>query len=94
MNDVAKALKPYGYEYLVSATGCFGSGALIVVFAGAGDFYTACLTHDNQVVWIMTCGGQEVAASIDEINELHAKTREFFRIPDRMTEPELLDALE
>lgn len=81
MNEIAAALKPYGYEWLVSATGIAGSGAVIVVFAGLGDFQTACLTHDDQVVWVMTCGGQEVDASIDEINDLHRKTRDFYRIP-------------
>lgn len=94
MRDIAAALNPYGYEWLVSATGICGPGALIVVFAGPGDFLTACLTKDNEVVWVMTCGGQEVDASIDEINDMHRKSRDFYRIPPRMTEAELLAGLD
>lgn len=81
MSEITKALKPYGYDYLVSMTGIMGSGSLIVVFAGPGDFYTACLTHDNKVVWVMSCGGQDVDSSIDEINSLHAKVRSFYATP-------------
>lgn len=72
---IEKALEPYGYEWLLSMTGIAGPGSVIVVFAGAGDFYTACLTHDDQVVWVMTCGGQEVDASTDEANSLHEASR-------------------
>lgn len=77
---IAAALKPYGYEWLVSATGIAGPGSMIVVFAGVGDFYTACLTHDDQVVWVMTCGGQEVDANTDDCNALHQRTRDLYRI--------------
>lgn len=94
INKIADALKPYGYEWLVSATGIAGPGSLIVVFAGLGDFYTACLTHDDQVVWVMTCGGQEVDASTDECNELHAATRKLYKLPTPMTEEELMRGLE
>lgn len=83
MRDIASALKPYGFEWLVSVTGISGPGSLIVVYATAGDFQTACLTHDNQVVWVMTCGGQEVDASIEEINDLHRETREFYEMRRR-----------
>lgn len=80
MRAIGDALKPYGFEYLVSVTGISGPGSLIVVYATAGDFQTACLTYDHQVVWVMTCGGQEVDASIDEINDLHRRTRDFYRL--------------
>lgn len=93
-HGIEVALKPFGYEWLVSATGIAGTGSLIVTFAGPGDFYTACLTHDDQVVWVMTCGGQEVEVNIDEVNDLHRKTRDFYRLPPRMTEEELLRGLE
>lgn len=85
MREIEKALKPYGYEWLLSATGIAGPGSMIVVFAGLGDFYTACLTHDDQVVWVMTCGGQEVDASIDEVNALHGTTRDFYRLTTHTT---------
>jgi len=80
MDKIAQALKPYGYEWLLSVTGIAGPGSVIVVFAGKGDFYTACLTHDDKVVWVMTCGGQEVDSSVDEINDLHRSTRAFYEI--------------
>jgi hypothetical protein len=57
LDDVVLALKPYGYQWLVSATGITGPGNLIIVFAGLGDFYTACLTHDSRVLWCHSCGG-------------------------------------
>lgn len=79
IRDIAEALKPYGYEWLVSVTGICGPGALIVVFATGGDFFAACLTHDNQVVWVMSSGASEVDSYIDEVNDLHRKTREFYR---------------
>lgn len=94
MKNIAEALKPYGYEWLVSATGIAGPGSMIVVFASLGDFYTACLTHDDQVVWVMTCGGQEIDANTDECNELHATTRKLYLLPPRMTEEELMRGLE
>jgi hypothetical protein len=94
MRDIATALRPFGYEWLVSATGIAGPGNLIVVFAGPGDFYTACVTHDNQVVWVMNCGGTDEASNIDEVNEMHRKTRDFYRLPPRMTEEELLRGLD
>lgn len=90
MDKIAEALKPYGYEWLVSVTGISGSGSLIVIYAGPGDFCAACMTHDHHVVWVMTCGGQEVDACTDEANALHAQTREFYRMPPRMTEAELV----
>lgn len=94
MRNIAAALRPYGYEWLLSATGIAGPGAMIVVFAGSGDFYTACLTHDDQVVWVMTCGGQEVDSSIDQINALHKITRDWNAVPQRMTEEELMRGLQ
>lgn len=93
-DSIAAALKPYGYEWIVSATGIAGPGSMIVVFAGLGDFYTACLTHDDQVVWVMTCGGQDVDANTDECNALHRQTRDLYRLPPRMTEEELLRGLQ
>lgn len=87
VKDIKQALKPYGYEWMVSITGMSGSGSLIVVYAGPGDFYTACLTHDYQVVWVMTCGGQEVEANTDAANELHGTTRDLFRISTNEKKP-------
>jgi hypothetical protein len=78
-DSVAEALKPYGYEWLVSATGIAGPGNLIVVFAGPADFYTACLTHDDKVVWVMTCGGQEVDANSFRANYLHDASRDLYK---------------
>jgi hypothetical protein len=78
-DSIAEALKPFGYEWLVSATGISGPGSLIVVFAGPGDFYTACLTRDDKVVWVMTCGGQEVDSNSDRANELHDASRDLYK---------------
>lgn len=78
MKDIANALRPYGFEWLVSATGIAGPGSLVVVFSGPGDFYTACLTHDNKVVWVMSCGMSEVDGSTDEFNKLCAATRQTY----------------
>lgn len=75
-----EALKPYGYDWVISITGISGSGSWIVVFATAGDFLTACITYDYQVVWVMTCGGQEVDANTDEVNHLNFKAREMYRM--------------
>lgn len=79
-NAIAKALKPYGYEWLLSITGISGPGSLIVVFASKGDFYTGCLTHDFQVVWVMTCGGREVLANSGRANDIHEQSRKFYRV--------------
>jgi hypothetical protein len=77
---ISRALKPYGYEWPLSWTGIAGAGSQIVVFAGPGDFYTACLTHDCEVVWVMTCGGQEVDANTDECNALNRSARDFYHV--------------
>jgi hypothetical protein len=78
MKGIASALQPYGFEWLVSVTAIAGPGSLVVVFAGPGDFYTACLTHDNKVVWVMSCGMSEVDGSTDDFNELCAASRRVF----------------
>lgn len=81
MRDIAEALKPYGFEGIISTTSIPGPGALIVTFWTAGSAYTACLTHDNQVVWVMAaCCGPEVDCCVDDFNALHAKTRDLYRI--------------
>jgi hypothetical protein len=54
---LARVLKPYGYEWLVAAVGISGPGNLVVTFAAPGDFFTACVTHDDRVLWCLSCGG-------------------------------------
>lgn len=80
MEKIRQALKPYSYDWLVSVTGIPGPGSMIVVFAGQGDFFTACLTHDHLVVWVMTCGGQEVDANSDETNAINKAARDFYKM--------------
>lgn len=82
MQEISNALKSYGIDYLVSVTGICGPGSLIVVFADAGDFKTACLTHDYKVVWVMTCGGHEVDSNSEEANSLHKSSRDFYYLKD------------
>lgn len=87
LRDIGEALKPYGYQWLLSVTGIAGPGSMIVVFAGLGDFYTACLTHDDHVVWVMTCGGQEIDSNSDEANVLHSASRDLYRLRREMSKP-------
>lgn len=56
MKDYEEALKPYGYEWLLGIIGIAGPGNLIVVFAGPGDFYVACVDHNNKVLWCCPAG--------------------------------------
>ena len=84
MNKILEALKPYGYAWLESMTCISGSGSSIVVFATEGDFLTACLTYDYKVVWVMSCGGQEVDANSTEANALHQQSRELFAIQSKI----------
>ena len=57
MEDIKETLKPLGYEYLVSTTSIPGPGNLIVVYATLGDYYVACISRDNKVLWNYSCGG-------------------------------------
>lgn len=53
------ALNPHGFSYLVSLVGIMGPGNMVVVFATAGDFYTACINHQGKVLWCYSCGGSD-----------------------------------
>lgn len=78
MERIARALKPYGYDWAQSITFNPGPGSKIVVFATKGDFMTACLTFDNNVVWVMTCGGSGVLDNSDDANILHQRSRSMY----------------
>lgn len=77
MEKIAEALKPYGFDWVVSITGIPGPGNIVVVFATMGDLLTACLTHDYKVVWVLSCGGSEDGYT-EDANAVHESARALF----------------
>lgn len=59
LDETLEALEPYGYEYLLGVIGIPGPGNVVVTFASKGDIHTACVTHDYQVLWCVSCGGTQ-----------------------------------
>jgi hypothetical protein len=84
MEEFARILAPYGYDYMVSATSIPGPGNTIVVFATLGDFMAACVTADccgtreRKVLWVLSCGGSDEEGYTHEANLVHRASRELF----------------